>query len=67
MVEVKGRREKGKKEETKKRENNGSKESSREMGDLGQEGKSSKIQRKDQEIGFSKSSTIKLCLWKESK
>ena len=37
------------------------------MGDLEQEGESSKIQRKDQEIGFSKALQMKLCLWKESK
>ena len=45
----------GKEEEkTKERKNNGSKKDSRRIRDLEWGGRSSKIQRRDQEIGFSK-------------
>ena len=60
-------RKKIKKEEKTKRKKNGrNKESSRRIGDLGWGGRSSKIWRRGQEIGFSKILQVDSCLWKES-
>ena len=51
----------------KERKSDGSKEDSREIGDLGWEGESSKVWRKDQEISFSRVPQINSYFWKESK
>jgi len=59
-----GKEEEERKEEekTKKGKNNKSEKDSRKMGDLGQEIRSSKIQRRDQEIGSPKALQVDLSL-----
>ena len=57
---------KKKEEKTKKEENNGSEEDNKGMEDFGWRKKSSKVQRRDQEIGFSKVLQVDPYLWKES-
>ena len=61
------KRERKKRRRTKERKSDGSKEDSREIGDLEWEGESSKVWRKDQEIGFSRVPQINPYFWKESK
>ena len=56
-----------KEEKTKKEKNNKSEKDSRKMGDLGQKRRSSKFQRRGQEIGSSKALQVDLYLWKEIK
>jgi len=53
-VRIKGVKKRRKEEKTKKGEDNRGKKGSRRMKDLGWRGKSSKIQRRGQEIGSSK-------------
>ena len=55
-----------KKEKAKKGEDNGGKESSRGMGNLGQGKRSSKIRRRSKEVGTKTFSLVDLSLWKET-